>query len=150
MTENMQRKTVQTFLNLFQQWAYSQQSIKALALVGSYARGKETEESDIDMVVLCSYPEIYLTDTSWVNQFGEVIEIEFEDSGMVQEVRVRYEDGFEVEYGITFENWAGLPLDKGTKRVIDDGMIILFEREPLLSIHQSSSSKQGKSLKLNQ
>ena len=50
-------------------------------------------------------------------------------------IRVWYEDGLEVEYGIANEVWAAEPLDKGTQQVIADGMGILFERGTILSRH---------------
>ena len=31
------------------------------------------------------------------------------------------------------DQWAALPLDEGTRRVVADGMRILFERGPILS-----------------
>jgi hypothetical protein len=52
-----------------------------------------------------------------------------------------YMDGLEVEYGLTDETWAAMPLEEGARRVISDGMRILFERELLLSPHQPSQAE---------
>jgi hypothetical protein len=38
-----------------------------------------------------------------------------------------------VEYGFTDETWSALPLHEGTKKVISDGMQVLFERGSILS-----------------
>jgi hypothetical protein len=38
-------------------------------------------------------------------------------------------------YGMTTPDWAAIPLDDGTRKVIQDGMIVLFERGNLLSQH---------------
>jgi hypothetical protein len=46
-----------------------------------------------------------------------------------------YQNGVEVEYGITTPDWAAIPLDAGTREVISGGMIVLFERGILLSRH---------------
>jgi hypothetical protein len=53
-------------------------------------------------------------------------------------IRVWYKDGREVEFGITGEKWAALPLNEGTKQVIIGGMRVLFERGKTLSdcLHQ--------------
>jgi hypothetical protein len=56
-----------------------------------------------------------------------------EDYGRVTSLRVRYEGGREVEFGFTMPEWADEPLDEGTKKTIDDGMRVLWEREPLLA-----------------
>jgi hypothetical protein len=58
-----------------------------------------------------------------------------EDYGNLISLRVHYEDELEIEYGLTDENWAAVPLDEGTRDVISGGMKVLFERRPLLSRH---------------
>lgn len=72
----------------------------------------------------------------WIQRFGQVQQQQIEDYGLLTSIRVWYADGREVEYGLTDEKWAAWPLDEGTRRVISDGMRILFERAPLLSPHQ--------------
>ena len=58
---------------------------------------------------------------------------QLDDYGKVTSVRVWYADGLEVEYGITAEDWAALPLDEGTRAVISNGMKVLFEQGDTLS-----------------
>jgi len=128
------------FLNEFVEWALTQPDIRAVALVGSYARNAATETSDVDLVLLTRRPEIFLRDTHWAQRFGTIAHQQLEDYGRVTSIRVWYTDGLEVEYGLTDERWAASPLDEGTRQVISDGMQILFEREPLLSPHQPGSS----------
>jgi predicted nucleotidyltransferase len=123
------------FLNDFIQWASMQPDIKAVALVGSYARGAASQTSDIDLVILTGEPERYLRDTQWVRQFGSVVKQQIEDYGKVISLRVWYMAGPEVEYGLTTPEWAAFPLDPGTQRVIADGMQVLFERGTWLSPH---------------
>jgi predicted nucleotidyltransferase len=127
---------VNQFLNEFTDWASAQSDIRAVALVGSYARNCATATSDVDLVVITNCPDKYLCNLGWTRQFGSVRHQQIEDYGKLISVRVWYADGREVEYGITDESWAALPLDEGTQRVISDGMRVLFEREPLLSRHQ--------------
>ena len=131
---------VTRFLNEFVEWALTQPDLRAAALVGSYARNAAIETSDVDLVLLARRPEIFLRDTHWAQRFGTVERQHLEDYGLVTSIRVWYTGGLEVEYGLTDEAWAATPLDEGTRRVISDGMQILFEREPLLSPHQPGSS----------
>jgi predicted nucleotidyltransferase len=132
----MQADQVDVFLHNFITWASSQPDIQGVALVGSYARGAATESSDVDLVILAQNPEQYLQDQHWVGRFGEISRQQIEEYGILTSIRVWYSDGREIEYGITNDHWADIPLDEGTRQVIADGMRVLFERRPILSQHQ--------------
>lgn len=124
---------IKDFINAFTSWASTQPDILAVALVGSYAREAATEDSDIDLVVLTDDPRRYVENTDWLKRFGSIEKQQTEDYGKVTSLRVWYVGGHEVEYGLTTADWAQLPLDEGTQRVIEDGMRVLFEREALLA-----------------
>ena len=126
---------IRHFLNAFIAWASNQPDVQGVALVGSYARGAAQEESDIDLVILTKRPRKYLEGTEWTARFGTIEKHQMEDYGKLTSLRVWYQEGYEVEYGITTPNWAATPLDAGTQEVISNGMIVLFERGNLLSQH---------------
>ena len=126
---------IRDFLDAFVPWASAQEDIQAIALVGSYARGAAREDSDIDLVLLTDRPQKYLEDLEWIEGFGLVEKHQTEDYGRLISIRVWYQNGVEVEYGITVPDWAAIPLDAGTRKVIQVGMIVLFERGNLLSQH---------------
>lgn len=125
---------IRDFVSAFISWVSTQPDIKAVVLVGSYARGAASETSDIDLIILVNDPSQYLENTGWLSQFGTINKQQTEDYGRVISLRVWYVDGYEVEYGLATLDWAQLPLDEGTQRVIRDGMQVLFEREALLSL----------------
>jgi predicted nucleotidyltransferase len=102
---------VHDFLDAFVPWASAQEDIQALALVGSYARGAARIDSDIDLVLLTDQPQKYLEDFKWLERFGLVEKHQTEDYGKLISIRVWYQDGVEVEYGITTPDWAATPLD---------------------------------------
>jgi predicted nucleotidyltransferase len=136
------------FIEDFMRWSTKRKDILAAALVGSYAREAATESSDVDLVIIAEDPQKYLTHTKWLKVFGTIIAQKIEDYGKLTSLRVWYESGLEIEYGFTTRDWAKTPLDKGTKRVISDGMRVLFEKEVLLSPHEtptlrSQRDKQG-------
>jgi hypothetical protein len=81
---------------------------------------------------LTGCPDRYLEHTDWAKDFGRVRQQQIEDWGKVTSLRVWYKDGLEVEYGLTTPEWAMSPLDAGTRRVIEDGMLVLFDRDGLL------------------
>jgi predicted nucleotidyltransferase len=126
---------IRDFLGAFVPWASDQGDVQGIALVGSYARGVAREDSDIDLVVLTEQPQKYLDDIKWVERFGVMERHQTEDYGKLISLRVWYQNGHEVEYGITTPDWASTPLDAGTREVILGGMIVLFESGILLSRH---------------
>jgi len=132
---NVKKEQVEQFLNDLTRWAVRQKDLLAVALVGSYARGTATINSDVDIVLISSHLDHYLKDNSWAASFGVVEKRRIEQYGLVTSLRIWYAGGLEVEYGISDERWAALPLDAGTRQVISDGMRILFERGDVLSRH---------------
>ena len=131
----MKTEKVNQFLKYISQWASIQSDIQAIALVGSHASGTATGTSDVDLVIITDDPNQYLHNLLWTERFGTVHKQQVEKYGLVTSIRVWYDNGLEVEYGITDEGWAAVPLDKGTHQVIADGMRILFERGAILSRH---------------
>ena len=127
------------FIEDFMRWSKKRRDIRAVALVGSYARETATEVSDIDLVVLTENPNEYIKNTEWTKVFGRAITKEVEKYGKLTSLRVWYESGLEVEYGFTTRDWVTSPLDKGTKQVISNGMRVLFEKEEILSPHETPS-----------
>ena len=121
------------FLAAAAEWARAQEGFRSLALVGSHARGAAGPSSDVDLVILADDPEAYLRDTGWASLFGIVTKEQIENYGRVASLRVWYENGLEVEFGFTTPNWADEPLDEGTRKVIADGIRVLWERDPLLA-----------------
>ena len=124
---------VLAFLSEFSGWAASQAEILAVALVGSHARDEAMDGSDVDLVIVAREPTSYLEDTRWAQRFGTVDRRQIEDYGKVSSLRVWYLGSHEVEYGFTDETWSAWPVDNGTKKVISDGMQILWERGGILS-----------------
>ena len=121
------------FLSRVKDWAPRQTDLCGVLLVGSYARGAARRDSDVDLMLLTSAPERYLDSTSFAEHFGAVNKWEKEDWGRVTSLRVWYQNGLEVEYGIARPDWASLPVDPGTQQVLSNGMQIIFDPESILS-----------------
>jgi predicted nucleotidyltransferase len=135
------------FIEDFMRWSTRRKDIRAVALVGSFANQTASENSDVDLVIITEKPEKYLTNTDWARVFGVVITQRTENYGKLTSLRVWYESGLEIEYGFTTREWVRTPLDEGTKRVIADGMKILFEKEELLSPHEKPARKSSEPAK---
>ena len=126
------KNEVQILLKEVRKWAESRPEILGVALVGSYARNEARADSDVDFVLLASIPQEFIKNPEWVKNFGVVKSCSVEDWGLVTSLRVFYEDGPEVEYGLTSSKWASEPVDEGTSQVISDGMQILLDKAGLL------------------
>lgn len=120
------------FLQNVRDWAGSKNDIRGILLVGSYARGTQRPDSDVDLVILAQSPDLYLKDPSFVRRFGAVERTTVEDWGRVKSLRVFYRDGLEVEFGLARPDWAKKPLDAGTEKVLADGARVILDRDGLL------------------
>jgi uncharacterized protein len=123
-------------------WAAERDEIVAAALCGSHATGTAQSDSDIDLVLVCTNRERLLADVSWARDFAPLRSMAFEDYGLVQSVRVAYENGPEVEFGIATVAWVTVPIDPGTTRVMRDGLRILYDPTGRLAhaLHDAQST----------
>ena len=124
---------VATFLKAFGDWASERADVKAVALVGSHARKAATDDSDVDLLILTDHVARYIRDQTWTSEFGEVIKCQKEDWGNVTSLRTFYREGLEVEFGFSAPDWANVPMDAGSVRVVADGMAVLFDPFGILS-----------------
>lgn len=122
-------------------WAHATPDIRAVALVGSYARGTARTHSDVDLLVLTSSPLRYTTETDWVMELGLGTLVQTKDWGAIAERRLRLPDGLEIEVDIGQPIWASVdPLDPGTRKVVTDGMRLVYDPDGLLERLQSACS----------
>jgi hypothetical protein len=137
-SEDIVKMKPTSFLEQFISWAASQPDIKGIALVGSYARGTAGPGSDLDLIVLTSNPNRYLQDHTWLLRFGAVVSTQNETWGRVETVRSTYEPGLEVEYNFAPLEWADVPVDAGTRRVVKEGFTVLFDPDGMLEALQAA------------
>jgi len=118
---------ITAFLDEIATWAAAQPDMVGVALVGSHASGAVTPESDVDVMILTTRVEKYFQSEAWVSLFGQVGKTEAEHWGVVETLRCFYKGGLELEFNFASPNWAGVPVDAGTRWVVSDGMQILFD-----------------------
>ena len=120
---------VQAFVERLRCWAQPRVDVRALAIVGSVARGDARPDSDLDLVLLTDERDKYVGTTDWTADLGPVQSVALEYYGKVTSVRAFYREGLEVEFAIAPADWASAPLDAGTEQVVRDGFIVLMDRE---------------------
>jgi uncharacterized protein len=123
------------------EWAKAEPKIRAMAVVGSYARGTARAASDIDLVVITTAPGFFRADIVWLDKIdwnavaSRPVKWQDEDYGRLWSRRLWLEQSRgEVEIGFASLSWADVnPLDPGTQRVIADGIRVLYDPDGLLT-----------------
>lgn len=130
---------VEQILVAVAEWANAR-SFRGLALVGSCARGRARQDSDIDLVLLADDPNVFREDMAWLTEIAwsraGVRPIAHEDAqyGVVWSRHVQLDIGLEIEFGFAPLSWAdAAPIDPGTRRVVTDGFRILYDPHCILT-----------------
>jgi aminoglycoside 6-adenylyltransferase len=97
-------KLFEQFINRFTQWAEKRDDIRGAYILGSRAR-KETpadEWSDLDLPIITSDPDRYISDTEWLNDLGKYYLTFLEKTGTGNEIerRVLFDGGLDVDFPI--------------------------------------------------
>lgn len=97
--------------------------IVAVGLAGSWAKGGQTMDSDLDLIVLTTEKEAYLRDESWMRELGGVEIIRTQDWGpLYTERRFVTASGLEVELGVAPPEWAATdPPDPNIREDVGSG-----------------------------
>jgi len=126
-------ESIGEFLSQVSVWASSRADVIAITLVGSYARGNAHPGSDIDLVIILEDQQALMHDEKWPQFFGTIDNLSWEDYGKVQSLRVYYENGMEIEFGLTDETWLVSPIDKGTQAVLMHGVVVIYDPDQYTS-----------------
>ena len=118
-----------SFFDKLKEYARKTLHIESIVVVGSYARGTNKENSDLDLVILTSNKPDMAANQDFVQDFGEVYKQQTEYYGACTSIRVWYKDGKEVEFGIVDPTWVSKPLDAGTHKVLSDGYKIVIDKK---------------------
>jgi hypothetical protein len=121
-------------------WATAQPKIRAVALVGSHARGTARQDSDIDLVLLVTDLQGFRANTAWIEQIdwqardSHPQKWQDEDYGVAWSRRIwPAADSVQVELTFAPLSWANVdPPDAGTRQIISEGCQILYDPDGLL------------------
>ena len=129
--------TIDQFLSPITAWARARPDILALALLGSWARGTPTRDSDVDLLFIVSepqafrYDELWLAEISWRGAY--VTGWRDADYGVAWSRHVQLAPSREVEFTFCPPWWAATdPLDPSTASIVANGCRILLDKTRLL------------------
>jgi uncharacterized protein len=118
-------------------WAASRTDIVAVGVVGSWARGTQRPDSDVDIVVLTADTAAYLDSDDWIeNAFDTTLPvIRRAEWGVLTERRLLLPSGLDLEMGFVEPSWAKTdPIDPGTREVVrDGGLVAVYDPDGMLS-----------------
>ena len=63
---------MEKFLKDIKQWAENEEQVESIIVVGSYARGRYKETSDIDLVIINNNKKEMLKNQNFIKLFGDV------------------------------------------------------------------------------
>jgi predicted nucleotidyltransferase len=136
----MKRAAAEALIHAVKAWAVERTDIRAVALVGSWARGKVKPGSDLDLILLTDRATEYHRCRKWLTEIDfakagyRVQSSETAAYGVVWSRHVHLKPAAEVE--LTFANcsWASIsPLDDGTRAIVKNGFRAIFDRDGALA-----------------
>lgn len=129
------RREVERLAAALRVWGADVADVRAIAVVGSFARGAPRPGSDLDLVLLCERPGRF---GPWLADVPPLAPARFlycRAWGPVMELRLRRRSGLHLDVGIAPLTWATVdPLDLGTARVLSDGVRVVHDPDRLLAV----------------
>jgi uncharacterized protein len=136
MTSTARSHEFQRVVSSVVEWAESRKEVVGVAVVGSWARGAERKDSDVDLVVLTPDKAIFTSADDWIEAaIGQPARVvRRAEWGVLTERRVRLSSDLEVEFGFVAPSWACVdPIDPGTEEVVkDEGLLPVYDPQGLL------------------
>jgi hypothetical protein len=125
---------VRTLLVTLRGWAQGRPRRRRVVLAGFWAHGDARMDSDVDAVLLTEDRTPYLEDGVWVRGVGGVELVRTRRWGTATEKRFALPSGLEVELVVAPPSWAATdPVDEGTRRVVTDGVWVLYDPKGILA-----------------
>lgn len=131
----MDQKTLDLIVGVVTQWSERKPDVLALGLAGSWARGDQRMDSDIDFILLVGDPISFKDDGQWLSEIDwmsiglTIGDWKDEIWGAVWCRRVTATPFVEIEFNFAAVSWASIsPIDEGTRRVVSDALRILTDK----------------------
>jgi predicted nucleotidyltransferase len=126
---------VRNLLARLREWAKARPDVVAVGVAGSWVHGDARMDSDVDVALLTEDRRPYLEGEAWMYDLGGVKLVKTRQWGPMTERRFALPSGLEVEMGVAPPSWAATyPVDEGTRRVITDGLSVVYNLEGLLAM----------------
>jgi uncharacterized protein len=136
----MKASDANAIVRMVADWAVDREDIRAMALVGSWARGDPHQESDIDLLLLSDLAIEYRHHREWLTEiFREgaihrILSTEDASYGVVWSRHITLTPAGKAELAFAQCSWAGTnPVEAGTRSVVKDAFEIIFDKDGALA-----------------
>jgi len=131
-------------------WAADKPTCRAVAIVGSFARGQAKPGSDLDLLILTTSPDRYGSSLEWLAATGlaaagyRIRAAERARYGRAFSWHIELEREGLLELTFADPSWAEREsIDPGTRRVVADGMVIVADKDGLLIALQQQVEQES-------
>jgi predicted nucleotidyltransferase len=121
-------------------WALAHEDIRAVAVVGSWARGNPHQGSDVDLLLLSDRVDEYRRRRKWLTEIDfegagyRVLSTENASYGVVWSRHITLLPVGKVELTFARCSWARTdPVDIGTQSVVRDTFRVIFDKDRILA-----------------
>lgn len=118
-----------SFIGKVRRFAMRDPRVESAIVIGSYARGTHTETSDLDLCIITASKNEMIEAPEFIREFGTPQSTRTEYYGACTSIRVWYENGPEVEFGIVEPSWISQPLDAGTRKALSGGYTVIADKK---------------------
>ncbi len=155
MSENKKsliEKSYEKLLALIQKWSEKRPDIRAVFVIGSRARKDHAadEWADLDVVIVTTQPQHYISDSKWISNFGRPLLTFIEPTATLEEKerRVLYEGMLDVDFAVfpqeTIDGLLATETDARIKAQIatqlSRGIRIIIDKEGLAKNLESAAA----------
>jgi uncharacterized protein len=147
----MNNASAEAILAAVAAWARTRDDVRALALIGSWARGNARLASDIDLLALSDCAAGYRRSYKWMSEIdfariGHSIKSTNDATyGAVWSRHVHLHPAGEIELTFALCAWASTaPIEPGTRAIVNDGFRITLDKDGSLArlVRAVAASKQ--------
>jgi uncharacterized protein len=138
--ELMEAGAANAIVNAVTAWALAHEDIRAMALVGSWARGNPHQDSDVDLLLLSDRADEYRRRREWLTEIDfegvgyRVASAEDASYGVVWSRHATLVPIAKVELTFASYSWARIdPVDVGTRGVVRDAFRVIFDKDRILA-----------------
>jgi uncharacterized protein len=136
----MQATDAGAIVRMVADWAVDREDVRAMALIGSWARGDPHQGSDIDLLLLSDRAIEYRLHREWLTEiFREgavyrILSTEDASYGVVWSRHLKLTPAGNAELTFAQCSWAGTnPVEPGTRSVVKDAFEIIFDKDGTLA-----------------
>ena len=136
----MKTADANAIVRMLADWAMEQEDIRAMALVGSWARGNPHHGSDIDLLLLSDRAVEYRLRREWLTEISfegagyRILSSEDASYGVVWSLHLTLIPAAKVELTFAQCSWARTdPVEPGTRSVVKDAFETIFDKDRTLA-----------------